>query len=267
MGRTLMIQGTASDSGKTSVVSALCRHFQQEGKKIFPFKSQNMNSQSYMTEKGEEIAYSQAIQAFAAKLPVDVRMNPILMKPTSDTGSNIIFNGNLLGHYSAREYFEMKPKLKGELAKVVDELKDTYDLVIIEGAGSPAEINLNQNDIVNMGMAEIADAPVIIVADIDLGGVFASIYGTLALLPEGSRSRVKGIIINKFRGDISLLQSGLDQIEELTGIPVIGVLPYHDYRLKAEDNLEMEANFDGLAELFREHVDMNAIERIIDEGA
>lgn len=238
-GRTVMIQGTASDVGKSVIVQALCRYYANKELKVFPFKSQNM-SYSYITKEGAEMSFSQAQQAIAARREPDIRMNPILLKPVHDKGSEVIIMGDRHGYMSAKRYHTYKPYLTDQLQILVDELKQENDLIIIEGAGSPAEINLNENDIVNMGLARIADSPVVLVADIERGGVFASIYGTLALMPEVDRKRVKGIIINKFRGDIGLLESGLKQIENLTGVQVLGVIPVSDLPLTAEDSLDLE---------------------------
>lgn len=238
-GQTLMVQGTASDVGKSVIVQALCRYFANEGKKVFPFKSQNM-SYSYITADGSEMSLSQAQQAEAAKREPDVRMNPILLKPIHDKGSEVVIMGESQGYMSAQTYHTYKPRLADQLRTLLTELKQENDLIVIEGAGSPAEINLNENDLVNMGLAHMADSPVILVADIERGGVFASIYGTLELMPETDRQRVKGIIINKFRGDMGLLESGLKQIEDLTGVPVIGVIPVFDLPLTDEDSLGLE---------------------------
>jgi adenosylcobyric acid synthase len=238
-GQTLMIQGTASDVGKSVIVQALCRYFADEGRKVFPFKSQNM-SYSYITAEGAEMSLSQAEQAVAARREPDVRMNPILLKPVHDKGSEVILMGESQGYMSAQTYHAYKPQLTAQLQTLVHELKRENDLLLIEGAGSPAEINLNKDDLVNMGLARIADSPVVLVADIDRGGVFASIYGTLELLPKEDRQRVKGIIINKFRGDRRLLESGLRQIEDLTSIPVLGVIPVFDLPLTDEDSLGTE---------------------------
>jgi len=238
-GQTLMIQGTASDVGKSVIVQALCRYFANQGQKVFPFKSQNM-SYSYITPAGAEMSLSQAQQAVAAKREPDIRMNPILLKPVHDQGSEVIIMGENQGYMSAQTYHTYKPQLTEQLRTLVAELKQENDLMIIEGAGSPAEINLNEHDLVNMGLAQIADSPVILVADIERGGVFASIYGTLALMPEADRQRVKGIIINKFRGDLSLLESGLKQIEDLTGVQVLGVIPVFDLPLTDEDSLGLD---------------------------
>lgn len=237
----IMIQGTNSDAGKTLVVAGLCRYFANKGLKVFPFKSQNMASNSYLLPTGEEMSRAQALQAEAAKRAADVRMNPILLKPVADARSQVYVTGVHTATLNAVEYYDYKPLLKSKIQAIFDQVAQENDLVIIEGAGSPAEINLNRNDFVNMGMAAMAKSPVILVADIDRGGVFAAIYGTIKLLDSVDRARIKGIIINKFRGDIRLLQDGLDQIETLTGVSVIGVIPYLDLQLESEDSLALHA--------------------------
>lgn len=240
MGKSLMVQGTASDSGKSILVAGLCRIFHQDGLKVIPFKSQNMALNSYITLTGEEMGRAQVFQAEAAGVEPDVRMNPVLLKPTSDRKSQVIFQGKVLSDMDAVEYHEFKPQLMEKISALYQELLAENDVIVLEGAGSPAEINLNDKDIANMGMAKIADAPVILVADIDKGGVFASIYGTVHLLPEEERSRIKGIVINKFRGDIALLEPGLRMIEELTNIPVVGVVPYAQLNIEDEDSVALK---------------------------
>lgn len=238
--KSIMLQGTASNVGKSLICTALCRIFTEDGYDVNPFKSQNMSLNSYITAEGGEMGRAQVAQAEACyKLP-HTDMNPILLKPSTDKKSQIILNGKVFGNMKAMEYFKFKPNLKPEIEKTYKRLSDRSDIVVIEGAGSPAEINLKENDIVNMGMAEIANAPVILVGDIDKGGVFASLAGTIMLLTEEERKRVRGIIINKFRGDISLLKSGLVQIEEITGVPVLGVVPMVDVDIEDEDS---EADF------------------------
>src|SRR5699024_1802568 len=222
MNKSIMIQGTASDVGKSLIVAGLCRIYSDRGVNVFPFKSQNMALNSYITATGDEMSRAQMVQSEAARRAPDIRMNPVLLKPLKGSRTSIIFNGKQLDTIPAREYYKEKWKLKAKIKQIYDEVASENELVIIEGAGSPAEINLNKDDFVNMGMAEIADSPVILVADIDRGGVFASIYGTIKLLSDEEQSRIKGIIINKFRGDISLLKDGLTMIEELVDVPVIG---------------------------------------------
>lgn len=239
MAKSLMIQGTASDSGKSILVAGLARLLYQDGFRVAPFKSQNMALNSYITSVGDEMGRAQVVQAEAAGIEPDVRMNPVLLKPSSDHQSQVIFMGKILANMDARTYHDYKLELLPQIKEVYGQLAEEFDIVLIEGAGSPAEINLNQRDIVNMGMAKLADAPVLLVADIDRGGVFAAIYGTLALLSEEERERVKGVIINKFRGDVSLLQPGIDQIEALTQVPVVGVVPYLDLTIDSEDSLAL----------------------------
>ncbi|MDD2968612.1 MAG: cobyric acid synthase [Lachnospiraceae bacterium] len=237
MARAIMIQGTMSSAGKSLLTAALCRIFAQDGYKVAPFKSQNMALNSYITKEGLEMGRAQVMQAEAAGTQPSVLMNPILLKPTSDMGSQVIVNGEVLGNMSAQEYFQFKAQLIPEIKKAYDKLDQNYDMIVIEGAGSPAEINLKENDIVNMGMAEMVDAPVLLVGDIDRGGVFAQLYGTCALLEEHERNRIKGLIINKFRGDRTLLDAGITMLEEKTGIPVLGVIPYLQVDLEEEDSL------------------------------
>ncbi|TAH63855.1 MAG: cobyric acid synthase [Gottschalkiaceae bacterium] len=232
-----MLQGTGSSVGKSILTAALCRIFKQDGYKVVPFKSQNMSSKSWTLPYGREISIAQAIQAEAAEMTPLVEMNPILLKPMSDIGSQVIINGELFKHMTASEYHEKKPKLKSIIKQAYDRLSSTFDIVVIEGAGSPAEINLRENDIVNMGLAELVDAPVVLVGDIDKGGVFASIYGTIMLMSQSERERVKGFIINKFRGDVELLKPGIKMIEELVEKPCLGVIPYIDINLEEEDSL------------------------------
>jgi len=224
--RTLMVQGTASSAGKSVLVAALCRILKQDGYKVAPFKSQNMALNSFVTKGGGEIGRAQAVQAEAAGIEPTVDMNPVLLKPQAEATSQVIVLGRAQSVTDAAEYYrdnhKLLPVIKASLAK----LKRDYDVVVIEGAGSPAEVNLMKREIANMRIAALARAPVILVADIDKGGVFASIVGTLHLLPPRQRSRIKGIVINKFRGDISLLRTGLDFIEKKCGCPVLGVIPY-----------------------------------------
>ncbi len=235
--KNIMIYGTASNAGKSIVVTGLCRIFKQDGYKVSPFKSQNMALNSYVTDSGGEIGVAQAIQAEAAGVNPEIYMNPILMKPTSDRKSQIILNGKALQNMDAAEYFVKRKLMKEEVMKSYNYIRENYDISVIEGAGSPAEINLKQDDIVNTGMAEMADSPAILVGDIDRGGVFASIYGTIMLLTEEERKRVKGVIINKFRGDVALLEPGLKMLEELINKPVLGVLPYFEVNVGDEDSL------------------------------
>ena len=217
MKRNIMIQGTMSGAGKSLLVTALCRIFHQDGWSVAPFKSQNMALNSFVTADGREMGRAQVLQAQAAGKAPDVRMNPILLKPSSDVGSQVIVNGEVQGDYRARDYFKMKRQLIPDIMSAYHSLERENDIIVIEGAGSPAEINLKADDIVNMGLAKLVDAPVLLVGDIDPGGVFAQLYGTVALLEPEERRRIAGTIINKFRGDVSLLQPGLTMLEELTG--------------------------------------------------
>ena len=235
--KRIMIQGTMSGVGKSILTAGLCRIFHQDGYKTAPFKSQNMALNSFITKDGSEMGRAQVLQAQAAgKLP-DVRMNPILLKPSSDTGSQVIVMGKVRGHYHAAEYFRMKHSLVPDILSAFQSLAEENDIIVIEGAGSPAEINLKQNDIVNMGLAEMLDSPVLLVGDIDPGGVFAQLYGTMMLLDDKERQRVAGTIINKFRGDVQILRPGLEMLENLTKVPVLGVIPYLHLDLDDEDSL------------------------------
>lgn len=233
----LMVQGTMSSAGKSLVAAGLCRIFKQDGYRVVPFKSQNMALNSYITEDGLEMGRAQVMQAEAAGVKPSVYMNPILLKPTDDCGSQVIVNGRVVGNMRAREYFQYKTKLIPDILHAVEKLEEEADIIVIEGAGSPAEINLKQNDIVNMGMAKLVDAPVLLVGDIDRGGVFAQLLGTLELLEPEERDRVKGLIINKFRGDKTILDPGIEMLEERGDIPVTGVLPYMKLHLEDEDSL------------------------------
>ncbi len=239
----LMLQGTASDVGKSVITTALCRIFKQDGFRPAPFKSQNMALNSYVTEDGKEIGRAQGAQAEACGIEATTDMNPILIKPVRDMHSQIVVHGVPFAQMSASDYRQhFLPEAKQTVMEALDRLRSTYDVVLMEGAGSPAEINLKDRDIVNMNLAGWADAPVILISDIDRGGVFASIVGTLELLEPHEVQRVKGFIINKFRGDLSLLQPGLDWLEERTGIPVLGVLPYiRDIQIEAEDSVVLDS--------------------------
>lgn len=273
-----MIQGTASSAGKSLMCTGLCRIFKEDGYKVYPFKSQNMSSKFYETEDGYKISVAQVLQAKAAGVKPHPDMNPILLMPTSQIGSQVVINGKETGTMEAVKYFKERASLKNLISEKFKKIESENDIVVIEGAGSPAEINLKQNDIANMGMAEIADAPVLLVADIDRGGVFASLYGTIMLVEPHERARIKGMIINKFRGDKSLLESGLKMIEELVNIPVLGVIPYVELELVDEDSLidrekkcnsqnqtweEEERELDRLAKTLRENMDIETIYKII----
>lgn len=274
----IMIQGTTSSAGKSLMCTGLCRIFKEEGYKVYPFKSQNMSSKYYTTTEGYKISTAQTLQAIAAGLKPHPNMNPILLIPKSDKGSMVVINGEDKEDMEAVEYFKYKNTLKPMILDIYKKIEKENDIVVIEGAGSPAEINLKQNDIVNMGMAEMADAPVLLVADIDRGGVFASLYGTVMLLEEHERKRIKGLIINKFRGDKTLLDPAIKMIEELLNIPVVGTIPFAHLELVDEDSLvdydkecnskpqseeEMEKELNKLAIILRENMDMDYVYKIM----
>lgn len=270
----IMIQGTTSSAGKSFICTGLCRIFKEEGYSVYPFKSQNMSSKYYLTEDGDKVSTAQALQAFAAGIKPSPLMNPILLIPRTNTGSTVIIKGKEKEGMEAREYFEYKNKLKPMILENYKKVESENDIVVIEGAGSPAEINLKQNDIVNMGMAEMADANVILVADIDRGGVFASLYGTVMLLEPHERARIKGLVINKFRGDKSLLDPGIEMIEKILNIPVIGTIPFVSLELVDEDSLvgyekkcnrieqsdeELEIELNKLSNVLRENMNIKYI--------
>ncbi len=274
----IMIQGTTSSAGKSLMCTGLCRIFKEDGYKVYPFKSQNMSSKYYTTTEGYKISTAQSLQAIAAGLKPHPNMNPILLIPKSDKGSMVVIKGEDKEDMEAVEYFKYKNTLKPMILDIYKEIEKENDIVVIEGAGSPAEINLKQNDIVNMGMAEMADAPVLLVADIDRGGVFASLYGTVMLPEEHERKRIKGLIINKFRGDKTLLDPGIIMIEELLNIPVVGTIPFAHLELVDEDSLvdydkecnsnpqseeEMEKELNKLAIILRENMDMDYVYKIM----
>lgn len=237
MAKAIMIQGTMSNAGKSLFTAGLCRIFKQDGYSVAPFKAQNMALNSYITKDGLEMGRAQVVQAEAAGIEPSVHMNPILLKPTSHKGSQVIVGGEVLGTMTASEYFGQKTKLVSQVMNAYHTLAEQYDILVIEGAGSPAEINLKDQDLVNMAMAIRAKAPVILVADIDRGGVFASIYGTVMLLEDDEKKMIKGIIINKFRGELDTLQPGLRMIEAKIDVPVLGVIPYLQIDIEDEDCL------------------------------
>ena len=237
-----MIQGTMSNAGKSLLCAGLCRIFKQDGYRVAPFKSQNMALNSFITEDGLEMGRAQVVQAEAAGVAPQVEMNPILLKPTNDVGSQVIVNGEVLKNMSAREYFAYKKQLIPDIMKAFHKLEEENDIIVIEGAGSPAEINLKKDDIVNMGLAKMVDAPVLLVGDIDRGGVFAQLLGTLMLLEDDEKERVKGLVINKFRGDKTILDPGIVMLEERGGIPVVGVTPYMQVEIEDEDSLTERFN-------------------------
>lgn len=240
--KSIMVQGTMSNSGKSFVAAALCRIFHQDGYLTAPFKSQNMALNSYITKEGLEMGRAQVMQAEAAGIEPSARMNPILLKPTSQMGSQVIVNGEVIGNMKAMDYYKNKPRFIPMVMDAYNSLANEYDVIVLEGAGSPAEINLKDNDIVNMGMARMSKSPVLLVADIDRGGVFASIYGTVKLLEPEEQAMIKGIIINKFRGDVKILEPGLAMIEEKVGIPVVGVIPMEHIDIDDEDSLSDRLN-------------------------
>ncbi|SQC01311.1 cobyric acid synthase [Clostridium tetanomorphum] len=230
-----MIQGTGSSVGKSILVTALCRIFKQDGYSVCPYKSQNMSLNSYITHDGKEMGRAQVLQAYACGLEPEAYMNPILLKPTSDKKCQIIFNGKVFSNTTAMEYHNMKLDFADKLKSQFQDIENEFDIVVIEGAGSPAEINLRDRDIVNMGLAEMVDAPVLLAGDIDKGGVFASLAGTMVLFSEEERNRVKGTIINKFRGDVEILKPGLKMLEDIIKIPTVGVIPHFTLDLEDED--------------------------------
>ena len=243
--KAIMIQGTASNAGKSLLAAGLCRVFRQDGYRVAPFKSQNMALNSFITANGLEMGRAQVVQAQCAGVEPDARMNPVLLKPTNDTGSQVIVNGVPRGTMGAVEYFRWKKNLLPDILAAYESLAAENDIIVIEGAGSPAEINLKQDDFVNMGMARLAGAPVLLAGDIDRGGVFASLYGTVKLLEPEEQARIKGLIINKFRGDVEILRPGLKTLEELTGKPVLGVVPMLDVDIDEEDSLSSKLSREG----------------------
>ena len=257
---TLMVQGTTSDAGKSTLVTALCRWLVRQGVAVVPFKPQNMALNSAVTAEGGEIGRAQAVQAQAANLAPHTDMNPVLLKPNSDTGAQVIIHGRAVTSMNAVAYHDYKAIAMQAVLASHTRLSDAYPVVMVEGAGSPAEINLRANDIANMGFAEAVDCPVLLIADINRGGVFAHLVGTLELLSPTEQARVKGFIINRFRGDIALLQPGLDWLEARTGKPVVGVLPYvMDLHLEAEDGID-QRQIDKAAEVLK--VDVPVLPRI-----
>lgn len=276
--RGIMIQGTASDVGKTLFLTALCRILANEGYRVAPFKSQNMSNHTYITKDGLEIAKAQALQAKAARIEPTVWMSPIILKPGTDVQSEVVMLGEPVGSVSGRAYRDVYYERGLDvIKKSLSMLEEPFDFVIMEGAGSPVEVNLKDKELVNMKVAELADVPVILVADINRGGVFASIVGTLELLTASERKRVRGIVVNKFRGDISMFEDGVKWIEDKVNIPVLGVIPYLEHRLEAEDSLSeqtmeehgvvnqttVEKDFDDLANQVKQSIDVEEIKKII----
>lgn len=237
MAKAIMVQGTMSNAGKSLLCAGLCRVFKQDGYRVAPFKSQNMALNSFITDKGLEMGRAQVVQAEAAGVEPDVRMNPVLLKPVTNMGSQVIVRGEVKGNFKATDYYKMKKDLIPDVKAAYEDLAAEYDIIVIEGAGSPAEINLKKDDFVNMGMAKIAKAPVLLVGDIDRGGVFAQLYGTVALLEPDEQAMIKATVINKFRGDVTLLDSGLKMLEDLTKKPVAGVVPMMNVDIDDEDSL------------------------------
>lgn len=286
MAKTLMIQGTMSSAGKSLLCAGLCRIFHQDGYRVAPFKSQNMSSYHHTTPDGLIMSQAQVVQAQAAGIAPDVRMNPILLKPKSNMGSEVIVNGVSRGHMKAAAYFQYKSQLIPEILKAFQSLAAENDIIVIEGAGSPAEINLRENDIVNMGLAQLVNAPVLLVGDIDRGGVFAQLHGTISLLEQSEQAMIKGVIINKFRGDINLLKPGLHMIEKIISKPVLGVIPMLAVHLPEEDSqsscmhpssqpqpcvsshtqIDRERQYDSLAQEIRTNLNMDAIYEILKAG-
>lgn len=242
MAKNIMLQGTMSNVGKSFLTAALCRIFRQDGYSVAPFKSQNMALNSFITPDGAEIGRAQALQAEAAGIEPSALMNPILLKPTTDVGSQVIVNGRVRGNMRAADYFRRKKELIPDIMTAYNELASQHDIIVIEGAGSPAELNLKADDIVNMGLAEIVKAPVLLVGDIDRGGVFAQLIGTLELLENSERDKVKGLVVNKFRGDISLFHDGIDILEQRSRKKVAGVIPYISCDIEDEDSLSEKLN-------------------------
>jgi adenosylcobyric acid synthase len=274
MAKPIMIQGTASGVGKTVLTIALCRIFKQDGFRVAPFKSQNMTTNTTFIKNGGEIAVSQVLQAYAAGTEPSTDMNPIVLKPFKDRqGTQIILNGYPYDLIDAYGFREIRNGFLHEIQKAYDSLASQYDIIVIEGAGSPVELNINSDDIVNMGIAKLADAPVLLAADIDRGGVFASLYGTISLLPE--KQYVKATIINRFRGDLSYFADGITIIEKITGVPVAGIIPYFAFDLPEEDDLytnekstfnfceDYDSQFDLIADTVRKSLNMELIYQLL----
>ena len=245
--KPIMVQGTMSGAGKSLLVAGLCRVFAQDGYRVAPFKSQNMALNSAITADGSEMGRAQVMQAEAAGIEPEAAMNPVLLKPTNDTGSQVIVCGHVLGQMSATDYYAYKHNLKPQIMEAYDDLASRFDIIVIEGAGSPAEVNLKEDDIVNMGMAKMAKSPVLLVGDIDRGGVFAQLLGTLMLLDEDEQAMCKGLVVNKFRGDKTILDPGLDILCERSGLPVVGVVPYAMLDIDDEDSMSSRLDVKGTA--------------------
>jgi len=276
LAKTIMLQGTSSHVGKSILTTALCRIFYQDGYRVAPFKAQNMTRNSYLTAEGLEMGKSQAIQAMAAGVRPRVEMNPVLIKPVSNSSAKVIVNGRPLGDMSDRDYYEGKNLiLFEEIKRALATLQREFEVIVIEGAGSPTEINLKDRDLANMRTARLAETPVLLVADIDRGGALASVVGTLELLEPDERALVKGIVFNRFSGKLSLLRPALDFLEQRTGKPVVGVIPLMEINIPEEDSLgsddhkrpvealDWEEEFDQLAAVCRKHLDMDKIYQLL----
>lgn len=276
---SIMVQGTASSVGKSILVAGLCYLLRKDGCRVAPFKAQNMSRVAVLVD-GSVLASSTIIQAEAAGIPPSCHMNPILLRPTGEKRAEVYLEGRSRGFFSASEYQQLKPDLKPLVHKCYTNLAAQYDVLVIEGAGSPAEINLRENDLVNMGLAQLVDAPVVLVGDIDRGGVFAALLGTMQLLSPEEKKRVKGVIINKFRGDGALLESGISMLTEIIRVPVLGVIPYLRVDLPEEDSLGEGAGdkglhssaayrsrqYEQLSQVLRDSLDMKALYNIIRIG-
>ncbi|MCL2571868.1 MAG: cobyric acid synthase [Defluviitaleaceae bacterium] len=278
MAKVIMIQGTASGVGKTMLTLALCRIFKQDGYSVAPFKAQNMTANTHITEAGDEIAVSQWLQSLAAGIEPSPDMNPIILKPSTEHNTTLIMlNGKPFDTINAYNYKGVKQKLVTEIMAAYTRLSTKYDVIIIEGAGSPVELNLNKDDIVNMGMAKRANTPVLLVADIDRGGVFASLYGTINLMDETERAYVKATVVNRFKGEPVYFADGIKILEDITKLPVAGVIPYIAINLDEEDSLfygdahalqsiDYESQFDNIADNVRKSLDMELIYKILNDG-
>jgi adenosylcobyric acid synthase len=279
MSKLIMIQGTASGVGKTIITTALCRIFRQDGYSVAPFKSQNMTSNTAFTENGDEIAVSQLLQAQAAGARPDTRMNPVILRPSPDgRGTQALLNGQAYCAIKDGNYKEMRKELLPEIMKAHESLSAQHEIIVIEGAGSPVELNLNEGEIVNMGIAMRTGAPVLLVSDIDRGGVFASLYGTVSLMTEAERDYVKALIVNRFRGDLLLFAEGKNILERITGMPVAGVVPYAKIDLPEEDSFSekksqknfptrnIEKQLDLIADHVRAALDMTLVYEILEKG-
>jgi len=277
MAKALMIQGTASGVGKTILTLALCRIFKQDGHRVAPFKAQNMTINTCRADNGEEIAVSQWLQALAAEIEPSCDMNPIILKPAHD-GTEVIIAGKPYGTINIENFKQIKMRLSNVIKESYSRLSCKHDIIVIEGAGSPVELNLNRDDIVNMGMAKMANVPVLLVSDIDRGGVFASLFGTIKLMDESERAFVKATIVNRFRGDTTSFNDGVKILEDITKLPVAGVIPYTQIDLPEEDDMfvarhtldesiDFSQQFDQIAESVRKAVDLKLIYEILEKGA